>query len=100
MTEKLLTVRDVSQLLSISEQEVIELAELGAIPAYKIAGTHLRFRKEQIHHIKQLDNINFKTKIKHINYSPAERIADFIYFNDFYFVAAILILLMAWIILK
>lgn len=100
MTEKLLTVRDVSHILSVSEQEVIELAEQGAIPAYKIAGTHLRFRREQVNHIKHMDNIQFKTKTKHIKYSSGERISDFIYFNDFQIITSLLIIAMLWLIFK
>ncbi len=100
MTHNLLTVRDVAQALDISEQEVIELAEQGAVPAYKIAGTHLRFRRDQINHIKQLDHIKFKTKVKHIKYSFGERIADFVYFNDFYIASFALIGFMLWLILK
>ena len=100
MTEKLITVRDVSQILGITEQEVIELAEQGAIPAYKIAGTHLRFKRDQINRIKQQDKIEFKTRTRHIKYSSFERITDFIYFNDFYIASSILIVFMLWIILK
>lgn len=100
MTQKLIAVREVAQILGISEQEVIELAEQGAIPAYKIAGTHLRFRRDQVNHIKHLDQINFKTRVKHIKYSLPERIADFIYFNDFYIVSIILIAFMLWLIFK
>lgn len=100
MTHKLLTVREVAQILDVSEQELIELAEQGAIPAYKIAGTHLRFRKDQINHIKQLEHIEFKTRVKHIKYSLPERIADFIYFNDFYIASFALIAFMLWLILK
>ena len=39
--EKLLTVREVSVLLRISEKEVMDLAETGVIPAYK---TERRYR--------------------------------------------------------
>lgn len=100
MTQKLLTVREVAQILDVSEQELIELAEQGAIPAYKIAGTHLRFRRDQINRIKQLEHIEFKTRVKHIKYSFPERIADFIYFNDFYIASFALIAFMLWLILK
>ena len=39
--EKLLTVREASLILGISEKEVLDLAESGAIPAYKIGGVYL-----------------------------------------------------------
>lgn len=96
--QKLITVREVAQTLDVSEKEVIELSEQGVIPAYRIAGTHLRFRRDQISHIKQSDQINFKTKVKHIEYSLAERIADFVYFNDFYIFSSIAVSVMLWLI--
>lgn len=100
MTQKFITVRDAAQILDVSEQEIIELTEQGAIPAYKIAGTHLRFRREQINRIKHQDEIKFKTQAKHIKFSFVERILDFIYFNDFYLISCILIIVMLWLIFK
>ena len=41
MTSKLLNIRDVAKYLNITEKEVIELAESGAIPAYKVGGVRL-----------------------------------------------------------
>ena len=52
MTSKLLNIRDVAKYLNITEKEVIELAESGAIPAYKVGGVYLRFKKEQLDGIK------------------------------------------------
>ena len=46
--EKLLTIREVSLFLGISEKEVIDLAESQALPAYKIGGVYLRFKRQQI----------------------------------------------------
>ena len=48
MTERLLTVRDVASILGISEKEVLDLAEDGKLPAYKIGGVYLRFNPGQI----------------------------------------------------
>lgn len=52
MSEKLLTIREVAENLRISEEEVKRLVDIGEIPAYRIGGTFLRFRKEQIDAIK------------------------------------------------
>ena len=52
MPEKLLTIREVADYLRISEEEVKRLVDVGEIPAYKIGGTFLRFRKEQIDAVK------------------------------------------------
>lgn len=94
--EKLLTVRDVSQILGVSEKEVIDLAESGSIPAYKVAGVYLRFKKEQVDDFKK--NFKYSNTVKkneEAKYSFKDRLADFIYFNDFYifsFLAIVLIL--------
>lgn len=38
--------------LGLSEEEVKRLVDMGELPAYKIGGTFLRFRKEQIDAVK------------------------------------------------
>ena len=48
MPEKLLTIAEVAEYLKVSEEEVKRLVDIGEIPAYRIGGTFLRFRKEQI----------------------------------------------------
>lgn len=52
MPEKLFTIREVAQYLGVSEEEVKRLVDIGEIPAYKIGGTFLRFRKEQLDAIR------------------------------------------------
>lgn len=48
MSEKLLSIREVADRLKVSEEEVKRLVDMGEIPAYRIGGTFLRFRREQI----------------------------------------------------
>jgi excisionase family DNA binding protein len=98
--EKLLTVREVSMLLEISEKEVLDLAENGSLPAYKVGGVFLRFKKEQV--------IEYKRKIKPLSSKPREsekrtfqgRFNDFFYFNDFYILASLIIILLLLIIFR
>lgn len=89
MTSKLLTIRDVAKYLNITEKEVVELAESGAIPAYKVGGIYLRFKKEQ------LDNVKHKIKpnqsLVSIEGSFPERVRDFVYHNDFYILSLVII---------
>jgi excisionase family DNA binding protein len=105
--EKLLTVREVSLILGISEKEVIDLAESGAIPAYKVGGVYLRFKREQIEEFKkssrrQLSDKNITSPTGSLasrdfmshKYSFKDGISDFFYFNDFYILSILLILLM------
>lgn len=92
--EKLLTVREASLILGVSEKEVLELSEKGALPAYKIGGVYLRFKREQV--------LEYKKRIKPFSpaagprqgYTLRERISDFFYFNDFYILTIVLIILL------
>lgn len=98
--DKLLTVRDVSLILGISEKEVVDLAESGTLPAYKVGGVYLRFKKEQVQefqkHIRKLSN---KIETSH-KYSFSDRVSDFFYFNDFYILVILIIFLLLIIILQ
>lgn len=99
--EKLLTVRDVSIILGISEKEVIDLAESGQMPAYKVGGVFLRFKREQVDEIRK----TFRPAISaheenRKKYSIDEKIRDFFYFNDFYILSVLIILLMLAIIFR
>jgi len=98
--EKLLTIRDVSLILHISEKEVIELAESQTLPAYRIGGVYLRFKRQQIE--------EFKKKIKSLGQGnkPAEKdsfagaVSDFFYFNDFYILSVLIVSLLSIIIFR
>lgn len=104
--EKLLTIRDVSQALGISEKEVIDLAEDGKIPAYKVGGVYLRFKKEQIEEFRKIlkpkphhkaagdeKRLQAKTGFK-------DRLSDFFYFNDFYILSTLIITVILFIIFR
>ena len=61
MPEKLMTIRDVAEYLKVSEDEVKRLVDDGHILAYKIGGTFLRFRKEQVDAVKiEIDEFEAK----------------------------------------
>ncbi len=92
-----MTIREVAVELDITEQEVIDLAEEGKIPAYKIGGAYLRFKPEHIQEAKRMIPGLQHRKIK---VGLVERITDFFYFNDFYILSVLLIILMLLIIFK
>jgi excisionase family DNA binding protein len=98
--EKLLTVRDVSMLLSISEKEVLDLAENGAIPAYKIGGVYLRFKREQVLEYKKNFHHALPKTHTHKDYPLIDRVSDFFYFNDFYILSFLLIALLVVVIFQ
>jgi len=99
--EKLLTVRDVSLVLGISEKEVMNLAESGKIPAYKVGGVYLRFQRQQVEVFRKAlkPSAAREDSLPH-KYSVMDRIGDFFYFNDFYILSGILILLILFIIYR
>ncbi|MCU0665964.1 MAG: helix-turn-helix domain-containing protein [Candidatus Omnitrophica bacterium] len=98
--EKLITIRDVSIALGVTEKEVIELAEKGEIPAYKIAGVYLRFKRHQVEEYRQKNKNLLNKQPSYSGYCLKERISDFLYFNDFYILSTILIVLIILVILR
>jgi len=98
--EKLLTVREVAGVLNISEREVMNLAETGVIPAYKVGGVYLRFKKDQVldYHKRKLSPAP-RLSTSNSN-SLQDKISDFLYFNDFYILAIALIALLLTVIFR
>jgi excisionase family DNA binding protein len=96
--EKLLTVREVAVSLGVSEREVIDLAEKGEIPAYKVGGVYLRFKKEQVLEYKKSAGTLLPKTEREEKPSPYDRIDDFLYFNDFYIFSFIIIIFLLFII--
>jgi excisionase family DNA binding protein len=102
MAEKLLTVRDVSLILGISEKEVMDLVENKQLAAYKVGGLYIRFKQEQIvefrKSFKPASHKN-KTILSH-KYTLKDRVNDFFYFNDFYILSILIIALILVIIFQ
>jgi excisionase family DNA binding protein len=98
--EKLLTVREVSVILGISERDVLDLAEKGAIPAYKVGGVYLRFKKEQVTEYRRLNKPVSHRHARSEKPSFSERLSEFFYFNDFYVLAGLIVAIVIYIIFK
>jgi excisionase family DNA binding protein len=98
--EKLLTVRDVSIILGVSEKEVMDLAENGTIPGYKVGGVYLRFKKDQVQEYKRTMKPSLPKADISQKYSLEDKINDFLYFNDFYILASLVIILLLVIIFR
>ncbi len=95
--EKLLTVREVSHILNLTEKAVMDLAESGTIPAYNVGGVYLRFKRGQVEEYRKKisSDPKFRQKI-----AFSDRLFDFFYYNDFYILSLLLIILMLFIIFK
>ena len=96
MKEKLLTIRETSQYLGITEGQVIDLSEKGVIPAYKVGGVYLRFEKDQLDAIK--DKIRPTTKEEFVEYPFWDKLSDFFYYNDFYIFALLVASILVYLI--
>jgi len=102
MPEKLLTVKEAAAFLGIPRTKIRELVASGELPAYKIGGKFIRFRKEQVEAIRQeiltrigsaISRTAPREEIKPLpeaDYSESyrDRVLDFFYFNDFYLACA------------
>ena len=82
MAEKFISVREAAQILGVTEKKILDLAEEGKIPAYKIAGQFLRFKEKELTEIR--DNGIVVSEDNSYPYTKSERAQDFIYYNDFY----------------
>ena len=117
MPEKLITVREAAELLGIPRIRIRELVDKGDLPAYKIGGRFVRFRKEQVEAIRtellaSLDSGAAASKPAPREGSPrivveapfaqsfSDSILDFLYFNDFYLSAALVTLLLLFLIFR
>ncbi|MFA5271229.1 MAG: helix-turn-helix domain-containing protein [Candidatus Omnitrophota bacterium] len=98
MKEKLLTTREVSQIFGLSEQDVIDLANANLLPNLKLPGEFLRFRKEDI--LKVKETIKKKYNLPERKHQFAEKLREFIYFNDFYIVSATITVTLLFVIFK
>lgn len=85
--EKFLTVREVAQLLGGTEKDVLNLAESGSLPAYRIGGVYLRFQKGQVMEFKKSHGSLSPRPVNAQRGTGFERVRDFLYLNDFYILA-------------
>ena len=100
MQEKLLTIRDVAILLGVSEKEVMDLAESGSLPAYKIGGVYLRFKREQVEDFRKSASAVLKPQAGVSRHPFGERLSDFFYFNVFYMLVTVVIILLVVVIFR
>jgi len=98
MKERLLNTREVSRFLGISEKDVIDLAKAKVIAHFRVGGEFLRFRKEAV--LKAKPAIKRKYNLPEKKYYQIEKVRDFFYFNDFYIISTVIIVVLLWVIIK
>ncbi len=84
--------------MGVGERIIKEMVDAGELPAYKIGGAFLRFKKSQLVLVKtslQGKGIK-KEEVQYDTETTGERreaIKDFLYFNDFYILSVIVIVI-------
>lgn len=95
--EKLITLDEAAKYLNLTLREIKILVKKGQIPAYRLAGKHLRFKKSQLESF-QPKIIKGEDVLEAATFT--EKIKDFIYFHDFYIFSLILVILILLIIFR
>ena len=90
MTEQLLNLTEVKQLLVLNDEEVMKLVREGKLNAFKIGGTYLRFDKNQVVALKT--RMDVVKHAKDSRYSFWSRITDFLKFYGLYILSVAVIL--------
>ncbi len=104
---KLLSLKEAAECIDISPKKLERLVKKGKLPAYKIGGSYLRFKKEDLESFKETasrnrgfvisNKKNGPSQVKYIFFDAAR---DFFYFNSFYVIAVIIAIIMIIIILR
>jgi len=95
-SDQFISVREAAQILKVSEKKIMELSEQGKLLPYRIAGQFIRFKRADIASMKTAGSVVAENI--HYEYTSAERLKDFFYFNDFYILATVIMLFFLYII--
>ena len=93
---KFISVREAAQILSVSEKKIMDLIEERKLQAYKIADKFLRLKRDEVIGLKNTGEVAVENE--QYPYTFAEKIKDFFYFNDFYIISGIIIIILLSII--
>ncbi len=93
----LLTAEEVKSFLKVDQPAFDKFVKDGKIHAYKIGGTYLRFRKEDVLTLRAQIT---PRKSPRDGVSLANRIGDFWRFNNFYIVSLVIALAVIWAVAK
>jgi hypothetical protein len=106
----LMDIREASEMLDISEEELWGLVRSHKIPTHNIAGAFLRFKKHDIEELKikwRIERELFPKRERYFSHKSivrkpgiAEKLGDFWYFNDFYILCSALAVFLLYFIIS
>jgi len=93
----LLSAEEVKQLLELDEGRLEHLIQQGKLHAYKIGGTYLRFRKDEVLILNQEFHAHKKANLS-VPWST--RLRNFWRFNNFYILSLLLIAVLVFFVVR
>ena len=110
LSEEYLGMKEAAQLLEVSEDELRGLVQKHQIPSHQVAGAFLRLKRKDLEELKikwRIERELFPEKEPFFSHHNTvvkagllEKLGDFWYFNDFYIVCAVLIMILLYAILS
>jgi len=97
--DKLLNEKEAAEYIGISQDKLKKLVQQKKLTAYKIGGQFLRFHQFDLDKIKKSPSYSYPAG-KNEKYSLFNRIKDYLYYNDFYIIIAILIIILLALVFK
>ena len=88
----MLTLEEVKNFLDVTQEDLEKYLKSGKLRAYKIGGTYLRFRKEEVLNLRS-EILPQKRNVHKV--SVFARIGDFWRFNNFYIVSLLVVIALA-----
>ena len=95
--DNLLSHEEVKRYLELEDPDLEKLIEKGKLHAYKIGGTYLRFRKDEVLTLKQESPSDKKNSL---SLPWFVRLKDFWRFNNFYILSLLLIAVLFFIVIR
>ena len=96
MNSQYITVRETAQILGVSEKKVVDMIDSGKLQAYRIADQFLRLKRAEVMQVRGSGEV-VRENVGH-EYTAAERVRDFFYYNDFYLFAVAVIAALLYVI--
>lgn len=110
LTEDFLSMKEAAEMLEIKEDELRGLVQKHQVPSHNVAGAFLRLKKKDVEELKIKWRIERELFPKHERFFAHgttvaraglwSKLADFWYFNDFYILCSVLIMLLLYTILS
>lgn len=98
MMKRFLTSQEAASYLGIDEDELQDLVRKSKIPSYKIGGIYTRLKVDDLNHYCRKNPRSTHSKKERQGF--IDKIKDFLYFNDFYILSSIAIIVIIYFIFK